>query len=93
MSEQIPRRFLDLVAELDFGFWQNWYEKTADFADTEDADYMKFTVMESAISTIIMNYILGFPKDKRSYYLENMILQLRTLELRIRDMDIQDLYE
>lgn len=93
MSDSIPTKFLNIIAELDFEFWKGWYDKTADFADTEDADYMKFTVMESAISTIAMNYILGFPKEKRSFYLENMVLQLRTLELKIRDMDVKDMYE
>lgn len=89
MSE-LPQVCLDLIRKLDDVFWDTWKEKTNNFPDTDDGTYYKHLTCESGMMTIIMNFFLGYPKQKRTQYLEEFIQKLRTFESSCRDMGIEE---
>lgn len=90
MSYQIPPRVEQVVRELNDLFWDEWDHKTADFPDTEEGDINRFSVVLSSVILITSNYILGFSSCNRKTIVEQLVNNLRKMEIRFRDKEPED---
>lgn len=84
---KLSEKMLKIVMELDLNFWKEWLSRVDDFPDTEDADYVKLLVAESAICTIVINHIMSFKPEKREYYLDDIIMKFRKFYDQIQDLE------
>lgn len=87
MTEPIllPDKIKDAIKDLNDFFWYHWNDIISTFPDTLDGDGFSLTVCRSAIISIFINYIIGFDDKNRKPELENMIHELRNLEVYLRD--------
>ena len=84
----IPDKVLEAVAKLDINFWDQWEDIVSDFPDTEECDKYKIIIVQSAVSSIISKYLMGYEKENRSCHLEHLIKHLRLIESQTRDWNL-----
>lgn len=87
---KLSDKMLKIVMELDLNFWKDWLVRVDDFPDTEDADYIKLLVAESAICTIVINHIMSFKEERRQYCLDDIIMKFRKFYDQILDIELDD---
>lgn len=82
----IPEKIIEITTQLDRDFWEAWRELTDDFPDIDNMNYLKLVVLQTSLTTIVLNYIIGFRKEVRVEELENFITRLREIEAQVRDI-------
>lgn len=85
-STPLPEQVIDTIRELNDFFWMAWSDRTSKYPDNPEWDCYSFNACRSAIISIVLNYIVGFEGNDRRNELERMIVELRLLEEKLRDM-------
>lgn len=83
----LPPRVNFLIERLTTNFWNEWKEEIALFPDTADSTTLGIIAIQAALINITMDYITGFPSEHRQRYLEEIIKNLRYIEIQIRDTE------
>ncbi len=84
--DELDRIILNGAEELEIVFWNKLIRDCYDFPDIEESDDAKVLILELAITKIISKYLLMFKRQFRATRLEDLITELREIELERRDM-------
>lgn len=87
----LPEAVEDIITHLEKNFWKEWSEKILDLPDTPDAEAYKIIIIHLALLAIVGNFLSSFEVEKRSFHLEDLIKNLRLMEVGMRDMTEDDL--
>ena len=87
IEHPLPLKVQKLIEDLNSSFWEQWSEATNQFPDTTESSTMAFITLQSAIISIVTNYIIGFSLESRTLYLEELIKCLRHMEVKLRDVE------
>lgn len=82
---KVPTRVVNLINDLDKGFWYKWAENINSFPDTDDGQFLSLFAAEEGIITIFANFILGFPAHSRKKRTNEFIQEIKRIEKELTD--------
>ncbi len=83
---KIDKKMLKISARMSKNFWLKLSNECNEFPDIEDAYQAKRVIIHLAISRIIQHYLVSFPKSERVLFIEDFVMELRDLEVSLRDI-------
>lgn len=81
----LDERILDISDEIHKHFWDVTNDLTKDFPDISNSSDVKLSIIQMTITTLFTNYLLLYPKSCRSNLLEDIVEELRQIEINFRD--------
>ncbi len=83
---KIDKKILRISKGVSKSFWESISKDCNDFPDIEDGYQAKRLIIHLSLSRIIQNYLLSFPKNERILFTEDFVMEIRDLEVSLRDV-------